>query len=43
MRADEDPVMSSPAPLLVLLAVLAVVDAWLTYLPEPTLQMTIVL
>lgn len=41
MRAEEDPVMSLPAPLLVLLAVLAVVDAWQTFLPEPTLKTTI--
>lgn len=38
MQADEDPVASLQAPLLAFLAALAVVDAWLTNLPEPTPQ-----
>lgn len=38
---DEDPVMFLPAPLLVLLAVLAVVDAWQIYLLELKIKMTI--
>lgn len=41
MQADEDPV-ASQAPLLAFLAVLAVVDAWLTNLPEPTPQMCMI-